>query len=184
MARKVSKTKKMTVTKKITFDELHRMTSKIDYINERSYPIVFTVDGVKYRTGIGSFNTDDIDIYYENYGDTLTEDYFYGYADEMQYLSRIDNYDEDASFEYEDTCGYEYIMDVQDPDDMEFNAIGEMLKRCCSITESSDIQLCVNHSFNGKQYDVFWMDMDQDILDKERENIARWKAELEADNAH
>jgi hypothetical protein len=178
MARKVSKTKKLTVTKKITFDELHRMVSKIDYINKSSYPIAFTVDGVKYRTGIGSFNTDDSDIYYENYGDTLTEDYFYGYANEMQYLSRIDNYDEDASFE----CVDEYVMDAQDPDDMEFNAIGEMLKRCCGITESSDIKLCVNHSFNGKQYDVFWMDMDRDILIKERENIARWKAELEEDD--
>jgi hypothetical protein len=57
-----------------------------------------------------------------------------------------------------------------------------MLKRCCGITESSDIKLCVNHSFNGKQYDVFWMDMDRDILIKERENIARWKAELEEDD--
>ena len=74
MARKVSKTKKMTVTKKITFDELHQMVSKIDYINERSYPIAFTVDGVKYRTGIGSFNTDDLDIYYEKYGDKVKKD--------------------------------------------------------------------------------------------------------------
>lgn len=164
--------------KKINFKELHRLVSKIDYINEFSYPVAFTVDGVKYRAGIGAFNTDDSDVY----GDEGTDftDFFCGYDEEIQYLSRIEHNDETAFDEW--NGGDDHILDAQDPDDMDFNEIGDMLKKCCNITETSDIQLYEEYSFNGEQHDVFWMDLDQDVIEKELENTKRWKAEMENEN--
>lgn len=168
--------------KKINFKELHRLVSNIDYVNEASYPVAFTVDGVKYRAGIGAFNADDSDIY----GDEGTDftDFFCGFKDEIQYLSRIENDDDETTFEWDG--GYDYILDAQNPEGimegMVFNETGDMLKRCCNITETSDIQLYEEYSFNGEQHDVFWMDLDQDVIEKELENIKRWKAEMENEN--
>ena len=154
------------------------MVSNIDYIYETSYPVSFTVDGVKYRAGIGAFNTDDSDVY----GDEGTDftDFFYGYDEEIQYLSRIENDDEETTFEWDG--GYDYILDAQDPDDMDFNEIGDMLKKCCNITETSDIQLYKEYSFNGERHDVFLMDMDQEVIEKEKDKIKRWKAKMENKN--
>jgi hypothetical protein len=166
------------MSKKIDFKELHRLVSNIDYINETSYPVSFTVDGVKYRAGIGAFNTDDSDVY----GDEGTDftDFFCGYDEEIQYLSRIENDDDETTFEWDG--GYDHILDAQDPDDMSFDEIGDMLKKCCNITKTSDIQLYEEYSFNGEQHDVFWMDLDQEVIEKEKEKIKRWKAEMENEN--
>lgn len=165
--------------KKITFDELHRLVSEIDYINEKSYPVSFKVDGIMYRAGIGYFNDDDSDRSDVNIDGIDFTDFFYGFKDEIQYFSIIENFDEDATFKYEDTCGYDRILDAQDPDVMEFDEIGEMLIKHCDITETSVIELYEEYSFNGKQYDVFWMALDQEVIDKEQENIKNWKAEME-----
>jgi hypothetical protein len=163
---------------KIKFNDLHRLVSEIDYVNEMSYPVAFAVDGVKYRAGIGAFNTDDCDIYGDE-GEDFT-DFFYGFENEIQYLSRIENDDEETTFELDG--GYDYILDAQDPDVMSFDEIGDMLKKCCNITETSDIQLYEEYSFNGEQHDVFWIDMDQRVIENERENIKRWKAEMKGED--
>lgn len=160
------------MTKAITFDELHQLVSNIDFIYGSSYPVAFTVDGVKYRAGIGVFNTD---------GSDEKEDFsyfFYEYDDIIQYLSRIENSDVGASFNCENTCGHNLILDAQDPDDMIFDEIGDMLKKCCNITESSDIKLYTDFSFSGERYDIFWMDLDQDVIEKERRNAEALKTEM------
>ena len=124
-----------TTTIPITFDELHRLVSEVDYINDESYPIEFSVDGVKYRAGIGPHCLDDFQNVVEDsdnkeYYEQFT-DFFYGYEDEVQYLSRIED----------EEIGEEYILDACDPDGMSFKGIGEMLKKSCNITESSRIGL-------------------------------------------
>lgn len=95
-------------------------------------------------------------------------------------MSRIEHNDETAFDEW--NGGDDHILDAQDPDDMSFDEIGDMLKKCCNITETSDIQLYEEYSFNGEQHDVFWMDLDQEVIEKEKEKINRWKAEMENKN--
>jgi hypothetical protein len=159
----------------ITFKELHRLVSEIDYINDESYPVSFTVDGIKYRAGIGPYCLDDLTNVAEDCNEEDKEhysyfrDFFYGYDDEVQYLSRIE--DEEIQ--------EEYVLDVQDPDDMAFDEIGKMLKKCCSITETSNIQLHTNSSFNGNQYGVWWMELSDDVIEKEKECVKQWKSEIE-----
>lgn len=159
----------------ITFDDLHRLVSEVDYINDESYPIEFLVDGVKYRAGIGPYCLDDFqnvvgDSDNKEYYEQFT-DFFYGYEDEVQYLSRIED----------EEIGEEYILDACDPDDMSFKGIGEMLKKCCNITESSEIGLSTSKSFNGNQHNVWWMDLTEDVITQEKECIKQWKAEMEED---
>lgn len=164
-------------TEEITFDELHRLVSEVDYINDESYPIVFSVDGVKYRAGIGPYCLDDFHNVTEDCDDDDKEhfsyftDFFYGYDNEVQYLSRIED----------EEIVNEYVLDACDPDGMSFKGIGEMLKKCCEITDSSKICLSTNKSFNGNQYGVWWMELSDEVIAQEKECIDQWKAEFEAD---
>lgn len=164
--------------KLITFDELHRLVSEVDYINDESYPISFTVDGVEYRAGIGPYCMDDLQDTAKDCDEEDKEhyayfpDFFYGYDDEVQYLTRIED----------EAVGDEYVLDACDPDDMSFKGIGEMLKKCCNITDSSEICLSTKNSFNGNQYAVWWMELSDDVITKEKECIDQWRAELEADD--
>jgi hypothetical protein len=165
--------------KTITFDDLHQLVSEVDYINEESYPIAFTVDGKKYRVGIGPYSIDDLSNIAEDCDEEEVEhyayfpDFFSGYEDEVQYLSRI--YDED---DFDAPGANEIVLDACDPDDMEFHAIGDMLKKCCNITESSKIQISTKHSFNGNQYGVWWMELSDEVIAKEKACVDEWKAEL------
>lgn len=165
--------------KTITFNELHRLVSEVDYINEESYPIAFTVDGNKYRVGIGPYVLDDLNNTAEDCDEEDVEhyayfpDFFSGYEDEVQYLCRVDDVDD-----FDGACAEEIVLDACDPDDMEFHAIGDMLKKYCNITDSSKIQLSTKDSFNGNQYGVWWMELSDDVIAKEKACVDQWRAEL------
>lgn len=154
-------------TETISFDKLHELVSEVDYINEESYPIAFTVDGVKYRVGIGDFVTDDIEESEEDF-----TDFFYGYENEIQYLNRIEECDGESEF---DAPIGECVLDAVDPDGMSFKGIGEMIKKCCNVTETSEIKLYPYYSFNGRKYGVFWMELSDEVISNEKENIRQWK---------
>jgi hypothetical protein len=166
----------MKVNEKITFETLHQLVSEVDAYNNETYPISFTVDGVKYRAGIGDYNletltdednTEDLKEY-EDYKDFFNFD-----RTELQYLSRVDDEEE-----FNGAAGCECVLDVDDPDTMIFENIGEMIKKCCNITESSDIRLYPNHSFNGHQFGIFWFELSDEIVEKERKNIRQYKSEI------
>ena len=164
---------------KITFNDLHRFVSLVDYINPRSYPISFTVDSVKYRAGIGPYCLDDLDNTSEDCDEDAKEhyayfpDFFYGYDNEVQYLCRIDSGDD-----FDGAGGDECVLDACDPDDMSFHEIGDMLKKYCNITDSSEILLSTENSFNGNQYGVWWMELSDEVIAKEKACVDEWKAEL------
>ena len=116
------------MARKITFNELHKMVSKIDYINKKSYPVVFSVkngkDTEKYECGItGSF-------------DYQGEEY-----DEQQYLALVESYGHEMDL----------ILDLVDPDFPSFDEIGNMLKQNCHIDENSEITFYDGKSFKGKE---------------------------------
>ena len=129
--------------KEITFNELCRLVSKVDYLYPSSYPINFEVGDAEYCVGIGDFvnNTGkdiDVDI------DGLTE--------ELQYLIKF-HLDDEA-----------VILDVQDPDNMDYVGVVSMLKRHCGITDDSKIYLYEEDSFNGEQmYSVDWEECSEEV---------------------
>lgn len=138
--------------KKITFNELCDLVSKVDYINSKSYPIIFDIDGVEYYVGIGDFVNDtgkDTDV---NFG---------GLTEELQFLMRF--YDDIAS-----------IRDVQDPDNMVYEEIVSMLKKQCNITDNSEIYLYEDESFNGTQdYYIDWEECSEEVKYKALNNPCR-----------
>lgn len=108
--------------KKITFEELHKLVANIDYIDEASFPVKIAVNnnGEKEKFEFG------IALPFDFLGET----YF-----EQQYAM----------------CNTTNICyDLQDPDCMEFDEIGNMIKKICQIKEDSEIMLYDKHSFNGK----------------------------------
>ena len=106
------------MSKKITFKELQDFVANIDYIDEESYPINFKVDGNSFSCGICD------EIY--SHGESLD------YNREGQYLLNSNG-----------DC-----LDLQDPDMMIYDEIGNMLKEKCNITDTSTIIL-LKGSFNG-----------------------------------
>jgi hypothetical protein len=140
--------------------------SEVDYINEESYPIAFSVDGIKYRVGIGDFVTDGIEESEEDF-----TDFFYGYENEIQYLNRIEDCCGEDDFDATSEC----VLDAVDPDGMSFKGIGEMIKKCCNVTETSEIKLYPYYSFNGRKHGVFWMELSDEVIANEKENINQWK---------
>jgi hypothetical protein len=118
--------------KQITFEELHRLVSNIDYAFSDTFPVCFDVDNngkrIKFECGISN--------------QFEFEDEFY---DEYQYLmtERV------MPFGRKITC----FLDLQDADCMAFDAIGEMLKKRCEIDENSVIRLFAK-SFSGKHRDI------------------------------
>lgn len=129
--------------KEITFNELCRLVSKVDYLCPSSYPINFEVGDAEYCVGIGDFVNNsgkNIDISI----DELTE--------ELQYLIKF-HLDDEA-----------VILDVQDPDNMVYGEIVSMLKRQCGITDDSKIYLYEEDSFNGEQmYSVDWEECSEEV---------------------
>lgn len=106
------------MSKKITFKELQDFVANIDYIDEESYPINFKVDENSFSCGICD------EIY--SHGESLD------YNREGQYLLNSNG-----------DC-----LDLQDPDMMIYDEIGNMLKEKCNITDTSTIIL-LKGSFNG-----------------------------------
>ena len=140
--------------KPITFDELHCLVANVDYLLPNTFPIKFKVDGVKYLIGVGYFETDgaeDSDVDFTNF--------FYGYEEEIQFLSRMEN-------SYEET-----ILDTSDCDELVFEEIGDILKKCCNITENSKIELYERGCFNGYIRDVYWADLSDDVIKKQQKLI-------------
>lgn len=129
--------------KEITFNELCRLVSEVDYLYPSSYPINFEVGDAEYCVGIGDFvnNTGkDIDINI----DGLTEG--------LQYLIKF-HLDDEA-----------VILDAQDPDNMVYGEIVSMLKKHCGITDDSKIYLYEEDSFNGEQmYPVNWEECSEEV---------------------
>lgn len=118
--------------KKISFKTLHKLVSEVDYLWDETYPITFKVDDRNYEIGIGEYcGYDDDEQFIEKC------DYYLGYIQDIQYLTEYP----------EDSMGK--VLDMQDPDMMVFEEIGEMLKKKCKINPNSKIYLDINRSFNG-----------------------------------
>ena len=145
--------------KKITFNKLCDLVSKVDYINPFSYPIHFDIDDVEYCVGIGSFDT--IGAKKEGYD---VENFFGGLEDELQYLLKITNTDEDI------LCTF---VDVQDADAMIYNDIVTMLKKQCNITKGSKIYLYDDISFNGTEECISYESLSEEIIYKEQNHPCR-----------
>lgn len=128
--------------KKITFEDLCRLVSEVDYINPYSYPIVFEVEGVDFEfcVGIG-------DLYHKESGDLIQD---------LQYLLGFPSNGEDCTF-----------FDVQDPDMMIYEEIVSMLKKQCNANEDSIIWLYDEESLNGAQlYDINWNECSKEVKEK------------------
>lgn len=115
--------------RKISFKELNDMVSRVDYIDRTSYPFRFYVDGVEYEVGIG-----DLDVYCEDadlimkieeYVQSICNSNFNCFYD-LQYLCRIEETET-------------IVIDIHEPDDMEYEKIGEMLRKKCNIKPNSEI---------------------------------------------
>lgn len=147
--------------KKITFNELCDLVSNVDYINPKSYPIIFDVDNVEYYVGIGDFVNDtgkDTDI---NFG---------GLTEELQFLMSF--YNDIAS-----------IRDVQDPDIMTYEDIVSMLKKQCNITDNSEIYLYDYESFDGTQeYYIDWEECSEEVKYKALNDPCRFCKNCDCNN--
>lgn len=119
--------------KKISFKTLHNLVSEVDYINPESYPITFTVDDRRYEIGIGNWWGEDAD---EEFNERMD---YYMCTEDIQFLVEF----------FEDEDKPMMLLDIQDPDMMEYNQIGTMLKKKCKITSKSEIFLDVERSFDG-----------------------------------
>lgn len=139
--------------KEITFNELCRLASEVDYLCPSSYPINFEVGDAEYCVGIGDFVNDtgkDADVNFD------------GLTEELQYLIKF-HLDDEA-----------VILDVQDPDNMVYEGIVSMLKRHCGITDDSKIYLYEEDSFNGEQiYSVNWAACSEEVKYKALNNPCR-----------
>ena len=115
--------------RKISFKELNDKVSLVDYIDRTSYPFRFYVDGVEYEVGIGDLDVDcedaDLIMKIEEYVQSICNAEFKCFYD-LQYLCRIG--------ETEDI-----VIDIHEPDDMEYEKIGEMLRKKCNIKPNSEI---------------------------------------------
>ena len=136
--------------KTITFRELCNLVSKVDYLWNESYPIVFeTENGDEYKVGIGNLDV-------ENTTDDI-ENIFAGMKDELQYLAKW----------HKD----EYIFqDVQDPDDMEYTDLknGDIVVMTHDEYFESRIIIVdrVEQSYTGlyKLYTYAELDIEYDVL--------------------
>lgn len=105
--------------KKVTFEQLSKMVAKIDYIWENSYPILFSVDNEYYASGIDGC--------------------------EQQYLVKREVNKPISEVGWSDVD----LLDEQDPDEMVYGEIKEMLIKLCNIKSNSIIKVDFDNSFNG-----------------------------------
>lgn len=116
--------------KEISKKELFGLITNIDYTDPKTYPIRFSVKNGK-----------DIMYYESGIGEGLLD----GYIAEPQYLIDVDN----SAFINEGIYDKNEILDYQDPDDMEYADIFEMITDKCDLNEDSVITLYEDISFNG-----------------------------------
>lgn len=119
--------------RKISFKELNDKVSLVDYIDRTSYPFRFYVDRVEYEVGIGDLDVDCEDADYimkiEEYVQSICNAEFNCFYD-LQYLCRIGETEN-------------IVIDIHEPDDMEYEKIGEMLRKKCNIKPNSEIFMSV-----------------------------------------
>ena len=58
------------------------------------------------------------------------------------------------------------FLDVDDPDDMTYDDIVEMLKKQCNITEKSKIEISNKYCFDGTQKYIKWSHFTDDAKNK------------------
>ena len=124
----------------ITFAQLQKYIANIDYVWEESYPVHFGV---------------------ENDGREDT------------YIAGIDDLWEDEVpiiFEQQYVSRYGEVIDLQEPDAMEFNAIGEMLRKKCNISDNSVIYLYKDESFTGVSYGIDYNDLTPEV----QQEVEEW----------
>lgn len=139
--------------KKISFEELCDLVADVDYLWENTFPIYFKVDNTEYIAGIGNYDC----------GDDTGDDYgVFGITEELQYLARFEpEIDKEG-----DTLYIPRFLDVDDPDDMIYDDIVEMLKKQCNITENSEIVIFEESSFDGTQNYIEWAYFTDDAKNK------------------
>lgn len=115
--------------RKISFKELNDMVFRVDYIDRTSYPFRFYVDGVEYEVGLG-----DLDVYCED-ADLIMKI--------EEYVQSVCNSDFNCFYDLQYLCRIEeaetIVIDIHEPDDMEYEQIGEMLRKKCNIKPNSEI---------------------------------------------
>lgn len=115
--------------RKISFKELNDKVSLVDYIDRTSYPFRFYVDGVEYEVGLG-----DLDVYCED-ADLIMKI--------EEYVQSVCNSDFNCFYDLQYLCRIEetetIVIDIHEPDDMEYEQIGEMLRKKCNIKPNSEI---------------------------------------------
>lgn len=118
---------------KISFKKLCKLVANIDYIFADSFPVSFSVinNGIEKRFECGIGECDE---------EVMKNDYDFS-TSEFEYQCLID-YDKDM------------IIDIQDPDWMEWNDICDMLKEKCGITKKSEIILDEGISFDGTKLTI------------------------------
>ena len=148
--------------KKISFKELCRLVSEVDYINPSSYPINFIANGDEFCVGIGKFDATTAKLKKQD-----VKNFFGCLTDELQYLLRFDYNEND-----DEVIGT--YIDVQDPDNMIYNEIVSMLQKQCNINEKSLIYLYEDESFDGSQdYIIKYDELSEEVLFKEQNNPCR-----------
>jgi hypothetical protein len=125
---------------KISFKKLHELVANIDFCFEETHPVMFTVcqrgdehyDGLSYLVGLA---------------ETIeTED-----GEEINGLFQF----------VKQTCNGK-VIDLQEEESMEFEAIGKMLKDKCAIERGCTIYLEKDCSFSGDEYLI----QEKDCYDK------------------
>lgn len=130
----------------ITLKQLTDLVADIDTATP-NFTIKFSVDGRKYQAGLGEL------VVCEEFDDIANyEGYFNDVTDNLQYLAKAD----DIELEF---------VDVQDPTDMEYEDIKQMLIYHCNITENSIIRL---RNITTEKEDIFPDLMSDDVLEQER----------------
>lgn len=133
----------------ITLKQLTDLVADIDTATHNS-TIKFSVDGRKYQAGLGEL------VVCEEFDDIANyEGYFNDVTDNLQYLAKADDIELD-------------FVDVQDPNDMEYDNIKQMLIYHCNITDNSTITL---HNITSEKEYIFPDLMADDILEREKKKL-------------
>lgn len=156
--------------RKISFNDLTDLVSKIDADTESSFPIFFNVDGHNYRAGMGIFNKD-----MESEMKVDVSMFFLDIYDCLQYLSRL--YDDEDDKDLRDVYN-ESIIDICDSEATPRKTIAERLKILCDVYDDSEILLYDDISFSGEYYEVCCQDLSDEVINKEIEFIESLKEEI------
>lgn len=145
--------------RKISFKELNDKVSLVDYIDRTSYPFRFYVDGVEYEVGLG-----DLDVYCEDADLILKIE---------EYVQSVCNTDFNCFYDLQYLCRIgeteTIVIDIHEPDDMEYEQIGEMLRKKCNIKPNSEIFMSAE-KVEVPFSDIFVCDLSAEIQ-KEIEEI-------------